>query len=142
MKKRIIALSMVALLFVSVGCGCGKKEEKVDDKAKMKANTSEDIVKNQVVDNMNFSNVMMLIDENGQTNFSCEVQNKTQKDITSKYVLVHVTDASGKELAILTHGLDGLKAGETKSVSIGTDADLTNAKAVTYEFSDKSPYDK
>ena len=135
MKKKIIALSMIALLFVSVGCGCGKKE-KTTEKPKVKANTSEDIVKNQVVDDMNISNVMMLI-ENGQTTFTCEVENKTQKDLTAKYIVVHVNDEKGNEIVVLPHGIEGVKAGEVKSVSISTDADLSAAKAVTYELTNE-----
>ena len=135
MKKKIIALSMIALLFVSVGCG---KKEKTEKKEEVKANTSEDIIKNQVVDDMNITNVMMLI-EGGETTFTCDVETKTQKDLTAKYVLIHVTDADGKELTNppLTHAIDGVKAGQQKSVSITTDADLTNAKAVTYEFTNE-----
>ncbi len=135
MKKKIIALSLVALLLVSAGCGCKKKEKGYDINAKATANTSENVVKEQTVDGVKFSNVMMLI-KNDQTQFTCDAANEGKKDVKAKYLVIHASDANGQEISKMVVALDGesIKAGETKQISVATDANLTKAKSITYEF--------
>ena len=138
MKKKIIALSLVALLLVSAGCGCKKKEKVNDTNDKTTANTSEGIVKEQVIDNVKFSNVMVLI-KNEQTQFTCDAENQGKKDVKAKYLIIHASDANGEEISKMPVALDdeGIKAGETKQISVATDANWSKAKNVTYEFTDE-----
>lgn len=134
MKKKIIALSMVALLFVAAGCGCKKKTNTPsDNNTQGTANTSSDVVKEQVVDNVKFSNVMMLVN-NKQTAFTCDMENQGKESVVADYLVIHALDANGKELSKLIVTLGELEAGKTKQVSVSNDTDLTAAKSVTYEF--------
>lgn len=136
MKKKIVTLGIVALLMVTVaGCGCKKKTDGYDINAKSVSNTSANVVKDQVVDGVKFSNVMMSI-KSGQTSFTCDAENQGKDTVSAKYLVIHANDADGKELSKLIVAFGELKSGETKQISVANDTDMTKAKSVTYEFVD------
>lgn len=108
------------------------KEEKVEEQAE--ANTNENVVKEQEVDGLTFSNTA-LITENGESKLTTEVRNTTDNDIELKSFDIIVKGEDGKEIVtLLGYVGETIKAGETKSMISSTNHDLTSATEIEYKI--------
>ena len=127
-KWKVIGLSIIGLV---TGCGCSKKGEKQDD---IKANTNEEVVKNQTVDVFEFKNTS-LIYENGETTLETSITNTSSEDQNLQEFAIQVLDKDGNEMITLTGFIgDTLKAGETRVIDSYCRDDLTNATKIVYSI--------
>lgn len=136
-KKRLIMVLCGILVFVLVfllafGLFRGKdsKDETPDNDAH--ANTSEDVIKDQEVEGLRFSNTSLIM-ENGGSKLTTEVKNLTGEDIDLQSFDILVKDKDGKEMVtLLGYVGEVIKADETRIITSETDVDLTKAAAIEY----------
>lgn len=136
-KKRLIMVLCGILVFVLVfllafGLFRGKdsKDETPDNDTH--ANTSEDVIKDQEVEGLRFSNTSLIM-ENGGSKLTTEVKNLTGEDIDLQSFDILVKDKDGKEMVtLLGYVGEVIKADETRIITSETDVDLTKAAAIEY----------
>ena len=135
MKKKIGIILVACLAMFATGCGCDKKEEKVEKKEdEVKVNTSEDIVKDQVVEGLKLTNTS-LSSQNGMATLITEVSNDTGKD---EYLLsfnVYIKDKDGNVIAE-NFGYVGevIPNGTSRTITSSWDQELVGATAVEYSI--------
>lgn len=135
MKKKIGIILVACLAMFATGCGCDKKEEKVEKKEdEVKVNTSEDIVKDQVVEGLKLTNTS-LSSQNGMATLVTEVSNDTGKD---EYLLsfnIYIKDKDGNVIAENT-GYVGevIPNGTSRTITSSWDQELVGATAVEYSI--------
>lgn len=135
MKKKIGIILVACLAMFATGCGCDKKEEKVEKKEdEVKVNTSEDIVKDQVVEGLKLTNTS-LSSQNGMTTLVTEVSNNTGKD---EYLLsfnIYIKDKDGNVIAE-NFGYVGevIPNGTSRTITSSWDQELVGATAVEYSI--------
>lgn len=135
MKKKIGLILVACLAMFATGCGCDKKEEKVEKKEdEVKVNTSEDIVKDQVVEGLKLTNTS-LSSQNGMATLITEVSNDTGKD---EYLLsfnVYIKDKDGNVIAE-NFGYVGevIPNGTSRTITSSWDQELVGATAVEYSI--------
>lgn len=128
----ILGLVLVFLVSFIFFKNVDKKKETPKDK--IEANTNKNIIKDQEVDGLRFSNTALVI-ENGESTLTTEVKNATEKDIELKSFDIVVTGKDGKEIVtLLGYVGETIKTGETKSIISNTDHDLKNAFAIEYKI--------
>ncbi len=130
--KKIINISMVLLigLFLLTGCKSDKENVKQPD---IKANTSEDVVKNQQLENFLFENTS-LVYEDGTSTLQTTVTNTSNQTTYLSEFKIYVKDKDGNVVETLTGFIgDKLKAGEKRTISSSSGQDLTNATSISYE---------
>ena len=135
MKKKIGIILVACLAMFATGCGCDKKEEKVEKKEdEVKVNTSEDIVKDQVVEGVKLTNTS-LSSQNGMATLVTEVSNNTGKD---EYLLsfnIYIKDKDGNVIAE-NFGYVGevIPNGTSRTITSSWDQELVGATAVEYSI--------
>ena len=135
MKKKIGIILVACLAMFATGCGCDKKEEKVEKKEdEVKVNTSEDIVKDQVVEGLKLTNTS-LSNQNGMATLVTEVSNNTGKD---EYLLsfnIYIKDKDGNVIAE-NFGYVGevIPNGTSRTITSSWDQELVGATAVEYSI--------
>lgn len=135
MKKKIGIILVACLAMFATGCGCDKKEEKVEKKEdEVKVNTSEDIVKDQVVEGLKLTNTS-LSSQNGMATLVTEVSNDTGKD---EYLLsfnIYIKDKDGNVIAE-NFGYVGevIPNGTSRTITSSWDQELVGATAVEYSI--------
>lgn len=135
MKKKIGIILVACLAMFATGCGCDKKEEKVEKKEdEVKVNTSEDIVKDQVVEGLKLTNTS-LSSQNGMATLVTEVSNNTGKD---EYLLsfnIYIKDKDGNVIAE-NFGYVGevIPNGTSRTITSSWDQELVGATAVEYSI--------
>ncbi len=135
MKKKIGIILVACLAMFATGCGCDKKEEKVEKKEdEVKVNTSEDIVKDQVVEGLKLTNTS-LSSQNGMATLVTEVSNDTGKD---EYLLsfnIYIKDKDGNIIAE-NFGYVGevIPNGTSRTITSSWDQELVGATAVEYSI--------
>ena len=135
MKKKIGIILVACLAMFATGCGCDKKEEKVEKKEdEVKVNTSEDIVKDQVVEGLKLTNTS-LSSQNGMATLVTEVSSNTGKD---EYLLsfnIYIKDKDGNVIAE-NFGYVGevIPNGTSRTITSSWDQELVGATAVEYSI--------
>ena len=133
--KKIGIILVACLAMFATGCGCDKKEEKVEKKEdEVKVNTSEDIVKDQVVEGLKLTNTS-LSSQNGMATLVTEVSNNTGKD---EYLLsfnIYIKDKDGNVIAE-NCGYVGevIPNGTSRTITSSWDQELVGATAVEYSI--------
>lgn len=129
--KKILNISMAMLvgLFLLTGCQNGKDIQPIETKA----NTNEEVVKDQQLENFTFKNTSLVYEEQTST-LQTEVTNTGSKvEILSEF-LIHVKDIDGNEIVTLTGFVgDSLKPGESRIITSSYGDDLTTAASISYE---------
>lgn len=131
MKK--ILLTMTLLISFSLFTGCGKKkEEPKAEEEKIEANTNENVIKNQNVDGIEFTNTSLII-TNGVSRLTATVTNKTGSDYNLNEYDITIYDKDGN-IIIIIPGYIGevIKKDESKNLDTSVDIDLSNAASITY----------
>ncbi len=132
--KKLTIMMLIGILTVTMttGCGCTKKE-KENEEPETKANTNEDVIKDQKVEVFEFTNTS-LVYENGMSTLGTTVTNTSEEAVTLTEFNIHVKDANGNEIVELK-GFVGeeLKAHESRLITSYCTADLTTASSITYE---------
>lgn len=135
MKKKIGIILVACLAMFATGCGCDKKEEKVEKKEdEVKVNTSEDIVKDQVVEGLKLTNTS-LSSQNGMATLVTEVSNNTGKD---EYLLsfnIYIKDKDGNIIAEnVGYVGEVIPNGTSRTITSSWDQELVGATAVEYSI--------
>ena len=134
--KKLLALSLVGLLIIS---GCNKKEEPPKEEPKQpevegpQINDKEDVINDKTLEEFTFTNTSMVY-ENGTTTLETTVTNTSNATSFLQEFLIHVKDEDGKEIVTLKGFVgDNIPAGESKVITSGASANLTNAHSISYE---------
>ena len=135
MKKKIGIILVACLAMFATGCGCDKKEEKVEKKEdEVKVNTSEDIVKDQVVEGLKLTNTS-LSSQNGMATLVTEVSNNTGKD---EYLLsfnIYIKDKDGNVIAEnIGYVGEVIPNGTSRTITSSWDQELVGATALEYSI--------
>ncbi len=139
MKKNIEKLLLLTLAVMLV-TGCGSKKN-VDKKGENEAtnseeeivvNTNEDVVKDQIFDNLSFTNTSVT-KINGVSRIETQIKNETGADYYLEEFVITFLDGDGSVIAVLP-GYVGevIRNGQTYNIDSSTDIDLSNAAKIEY----------
>ena len=130
-KKIIIGLCLLSLLMV--GCGCNKKKEKKQDvKQATGLEFNLDVIGEQEVNGLKFTNVSM-ITENGMTTFKCDVTNTTSSTYSLKTITIVFKDKNDKEIdSTTTYIGDSILIDHSSKLKAQLLTDVTKASSVEY----------
>lgn len=132
-KKFLLALSLLLVVGLATGCGCSKKQEEKKEK-KENFNTNEDVVKDQEVGELKFTNTSLKVDKNYSTLVTL-VSNPTSNDIEVRIFNIYVKDKDGNEIVKLEGYVgDVIPAGESREITSNADMDLSKAASIEYEM--------
>ena len=150
--KKIISLSFMLLLCLTLVTGCGKSnkketttdekniKEEINDDGTLKEDKNENkgVLKEQVVEGITLNSVELKSTTYSST-MSVTATNNTNNDITSNYFKVYFKDKDGKNIlgegsfAVAT--LFGtLKSKESKILSLNVDTNLSDVYSISYEM--------
>ncbi len=109
------------------------KKLRKEDKKEMISITDPEIMKNYVVDGIDFNSVLFVI-QDGRSRLMAEVTNNTGVDYKLKQYVVNIKDKDNVVLGTM-HGYvgDEIKAGETKNLDVSIDRDLSKVATIEYE---------
>ena len=132
-KKFLVALSLLLVVGLATGCGCSKRQEgKKEEKENF--NTNEDVVKDQEVGELKFTNTSLKVDKNYSTLVTL-VSNPTSNDIEVRIFNIYVKDQDGNEIVKLEGYVgDVIPAGESREITSNADMDLSKAASIEYEM--------
>ena len=120
----VVIIALVIGLIISFNFDKVRLVKKDDQK--IIANTSADIIKEEVYENLKFTNIS-LITENGYSTFSADVTNisQTNSDISDVYIILQ--DKNGNEIITLRGNIgEPLKPNETRTITAVTKGKLIN----------------
>ncbi len=130
--KKIIYILLIITIFS--GCSLKSKENKKEVDENIKILTSEAIIKNQRVENIEISNIS-LIYENKESIFKCDFTNKSNKVDKINDIRIHLKNKIGEDIAVLSGYIGGeINPNETLTITSSSSFDLTNAYSVSYEI--------
>ncbi len=142
MKKVII--TSILLVTLLTGCGCNKKEEK-DNKTNTNEPsvenpvniTNENMVKDQNVETLSFTNTSITYDGN-MSKIVSQVTNNSEEEISLSTVMAYITytDEQGNEKTIEMSVYFGekLKGKQTRTAENSIDKDLRKATNIEYKI--------
>ena len=124
---------MLLVVGLATGCGCSKRQEgKKEEKENF--NTNEDVVKDQEVGELKFTNTSLKVDKNYSTLVTL-VSNPTSNDIEVRIFNIYVKDKDGHEIVKLEGYVgDVIPAGESREITSNADMDLSKAASIEYEM--------
>lgn len=132
-KKFLVALSLLLVVGLATGCGCSKRQEEKKE-GKENFNTNEDVVKDQEVGELKFTNTSLKVDKNYSTLVTL-VSNPTSNDIEVRIFNIYVKDKDGNEIVKLEGYVgDVIPAGESREITSNADMDLSKAASIEYEM--------
>ena len=135
--KKVINISLMLLVCLTLVTGCGKnnnRDNNKDSKSDMKVNTNDEVIKNQNIDGLEITNTS-LVYENGLSYFSATVTNNTGSDYELNEYRINVKDSEGN-IIITIPGYVGsiIKNGESKNINSQVTEDLSKAASIEYEI--------
>lgn len=132
MKKTLLTISLVLSLFIT-GCGCEKKEEKEVKKNETIVVTEENVIKNQSVDGIEFTNTELTV-TNGISKITVAVTNNSTENYNLNGYSIIFKDENDNAIATMPGYVgETINVGETKHINASIDIDVSNAKKVEYE---------
>ena len=135
--KRIINVSLMLLVCLTLVTGCGKNNEKdnnKDSKTDMEVNTNDEVIKDQNIDGIEITNTS-LVYENGLSYFSATVTNNTGSDYELNEYKINVKDSEGNIIVIIPGNVGStIKNGESKNINSVVTEDLSKAAYIEYEI--------
>lgn len=150
--KKLISLSLMLLLCLTLVTGCGKSakkeeseidkniKEEINDDGTLKEDKNENkgVLKEQTVEGITLNSVELKSTAYSST-MSVTATNNTNNDITFNYFKVYFKDKDGKNIlgennfAVAT--LFGtLKSKESKVLNLSVDSNLSNVYSISYEM--------
>lgn len=135
--KRIINVSLMLLVCLTLVTGCGKNNEKdnnKDSKTDMEVNTNDEVIKDQNIDGIEITNTS-LVYENGLSYFSATVTNNTGSDYELNEYKINVKDSEGNIIVIIPGNVGSIiKNGESKNINSVVTEDLSKAASIEYQL--------
>lgn len=102
------------------------KQKKIEYKGKEFKHIEEGIVKDEKVEGVKFSNIVFYT-KDGQTTFTADVTNISNKDIKTEDFDIDLLDKKDKAVITLRANIpNGLKKGETKKVTASAKGEFKN----------------
>lgn len=136
-KNVIIALVTILLIiilaFLIFRDTKEPKKTRKEKKEEMISITDPEIMKDQIVDGLNFKHTLFVI-QDGRSRLIAEITNNTDSDYKLEQYVVTIKDKDGKSLGTM-HGYvgDEIKTGETKILDASIDRDLSKVATIEYE---------
>lgn len=129
--KKVLIIMMVAFTAITLtGCGCKKKETEED----VKANTNNEVIKDQKVEVFTLTNTS-LVYENGTSTLETLVTNTSKEKQFLAEFKIHVKNEKGEVIVTLTGFIgDSINGGESRKITSTYGADLTKASKIEYEI--------
>lgn len=135
MKWLVLLIVPVLLL---TGCGCKRKD---NDNIRLeeynnseKANVRENIIKEQEINGLRFSNIALIF-EDGNSTFSVEITNLTDNNIEVNSIKLLFKDRDGKKIVEIPGYVGNTLEPKTSTIMISSsNIDLRGASSVEYIF--------
>ena len=132
--KMILAGILVVILSLTLWFSLKPKDsnKKIAESDKEKfAHTEKDIIKEEQLDDLKFSNVT-LITENGYTTFSCDVTNSKDEEVNVENVNIELKDNAGNTVITLLGNIgSSLKPNETRVITASAKGEFKNVVSKT-----------
>ena len=136
--KKVINITLMLLVCITLVTGCGKDKTKNDDKkddnkTTVEVNNNEEITKNQNIEGIEITNTS-LVYEDGISYLKATVTNNTGSDYELNEYRINVKDNDGN-IIVTMPGYVGsvLKNGESKTINTMISEDLSKAYSIEYE---------
>ena len=132
MKKRIVSLlSLLLLISVISGCGCKKKNNKINGNNNQEKNIS---LEAKTIDDIEISNVNITYDGNNST-FTAIITNNSNETKKIGIIDIILKDKDNNEIVTLKGLVDKtIEPNNSASINAGTGIDLTNTKSIEYKI--------
>ena len=132
MKKTLLIISLLLSLFIT-GCGCEKKETQEVRKKETIVVTEENVIKNQNVDGIEFTNTELTV-TNGVSKIKVSVTNNSTENYNLNEYSIIFKDENDNVIAKMPGYVgETINAGETKHINASIDIDVSKAKKVEYD---------
>ena len=131
----MVVLATIVTLVIGFSISGNFSKEKISLNSKssgMVANTNKDVIKEEVYENLKFTNIS-LITEDGYSTFTADVTNTGNEDSNISDVNIVLKDKNGNSVITLRGNIgDTLKAGEARTITASTKGELNGvvAKAI------------
>ena len=136
--KKIINITLMLLVCITLVTGCGKDKTKNDDKkddnkTTVEVNNNEEVTKDQNIEGITITNTS-LVYEDGISYLKATVTNNTGSDYKLNEYRINVKDNDGN-IIVTMPGYVGsvLKNGESKTINTMISEDLSKAYSIEYE---------
>ena len=136
--KRIVNITLMLLVCITLVTGCGKDKTKNDDKKDdnnqtIEVNDNKEVIKDQNIDGIEITNTS-LVYEGGISYLNATVTNNTGSDYELNEYRINVKDSDGN-IIVTMPGYVGsvLKNGESKTINTMITEDLSKAYSIEYE---------
>lgn len=128
--KKILIVSLCFLLVV--GCGCNKKEE-VKEEAPFEVNF--ELAKEKEIDGLKISNIQVIKDEKGMSNYTATVTNTTDNIYKLNQINMIIKDKKGNKITTLVGYIgSNISSNESRTLTINTDINIMNGYEIEYEI--------
>ena len=136
--KKIINITLMLLVCLTLVTGCGKdksknEDKKDDNKTTVEVNNNEEVTKDQNIEGITITNTS-LVYEDGISYLKATVTNNTGSDYELNEYRINVKDNDGN-IIVTMPGYVGsvLKNGESKTINTMISEDLSKAYSIEYE---------
>ncbi len=136
--KKIINITIMLLVCLTLVTGCGKDKTTNDDKKEdnmptIEVNDNQEVIKDQNIDGIEITNTS-LVYEDGISYLKATVTNNTGVDYELNEYKINVKDSDGN-IRVTMPGYVGsiLKNGESKNINTMISEDLSKAYSIEYE---------
>ena len=136
--KKIINITLMLLVCLTLVTGCGKdksknEDKKDDNKTTVEVNNNEEVTKDQNIEGIMITNTS-LVYEDGISYLKATVTNNTGSDYELNEYKINVKDSDGN-IIVTMPGYVGsvLKNGESKTINTMISEDLSKAYSIEYE---------
>lgn len=136
MKKKIFIGSFILILVIIIIFIMFKGNNNVNKVNKL--NNNSGIIKDQVFENLDITNVSITIDDKDISTFSADVTNNSDVENNIDTIEIVLKDKDGNILTSLIGYIGlGLKKGDVTKISASTSVDLSKATSVEYKKIEK-----
>ena len=136
--KKIINITLMLLVCLTLVTGCGKdksknEDKKDDNKTTVEVNNNEEVTKDQNIEGIMITNTS-LVYEDGISYLKATVTNNTGSDYELNEYKINVKDNNGNIIATMPGYVGSvIKIGESKTINTMISEDLSKAYSIEYE---------
>ena len=136
--KKIINITLMLLVCLTLVTGCGKdksknEDKKDDNKTTVEVNNNEEVTKDQNIEGIMITNTS-LVYEDGISYLKATVTNNTGSDYELNEYKINVKDNNGNIIATMPGYVGSvIKNGESKTINTMISEDLSKAYSIEYE---------
>ena len=136
--KKVINITLMLLVCLTLVTGCGKdksknEDKKDDNKTTVEVNNNEEVTKDQNIEGIMITNTS-LVYEDGISYLKATVTNNTGSDYELNEYKINVKDNNGNIIATMPGYVGSvIKNGESKTINTMISEDLSKAYSIEYE---------